>query len=85
VAGARRGRGASDGEHGDSRGVGNLVGAGPSIVGVSGSMRARDISRPTPEQIEQALDRLVIRRRPVERPGVPVAPKPAGPKPGPPT
>lgn len=37
---------------------------GPSIVGVSGAMRARDVSRPRPEHEAAAAQRLVIRRRP---------------------
>src|SRR4051812_39554256 len=31
-----------------------LVGSGPSRVGVSGSMRARDVSRPRPEDVSTA-------------------------------
>ncbi|MGH8889329.1 MAG: hypothetical protein ACRDV3_06145 [Acidothermaceae bacterium] len=33
----------------------NLVGAGPSQVGVVGALRARDVSRPTEEQVQRAL------------------------------
>ncbi|HVF18722.1 MAG TPA: hypothetical protein VNA14_00575 [Mycobacteriales bacterium] len=48
----------------DRSGVGGLVGAGPSMVGVSGSMRARDVSRPGDEHDEAAERDVVIRRRP---------------------
>lgn len=51
-----------------------LVGAGPSKVGISGSMRARDVSRPSREDISRAASDVVIRRRA----------QPAPPKPGPP-
>ena len=43
-----------------------LTGGGPSIVGVSGAMRARDVSRIKPEDDAAAAKRLVIRRRPPE-------------------
>ena len=49
-------------------GVGGLVGAGPSIVGVSGSMRARDVSRPAEEHEDAAERDVVIRRRPLDPP-----------------
>ncbi len=45
-------------------GGGGLTGGGPSIVGVSGSMRARDVSRVRPEDEAAAAKRLVIRRKP---------------------
>lgn len=41
-----------------------LGGGGPSIVGVSGSMRARDVSKPTAEDAEAAEKQVVIRRAP---------------------
>ena len=47
----------------DRGGVGGLVGAGPSVVGVSGSMRARDVSRPGPEHEAAAERDVVVRRR----------------------
>lgn len=34
--------------------LGGLVGAGPSKVGVCGAMRARDVSRPRPDQLAAA-------------------------------
>ncbi|HEV7207806.1 MAG TPA: hypothetical protein VGN54_03600 [Mycobacteriales bacterium] len=33
-----------------------LVGAGPSQVGINGALRARDVSRPTPEDEAAARD-----------------------------
>lgn len=42
---------------------GGLAGGGPSIVGVSGAMRARDVSRIRPEDEEKAA-RKPIRRNP---------------------
>lgn len=47
------------------------AGGGPSIVGVSGAMRARDVSRIRPEDEETAAKRLVIRRRPPDAPEPP--------------
>ncbi|HVE98168.1 MAG TPA: hypothetical protein VNA12_03220 [Mycobacteriales bacterium] len=44
-------------------GVGGLVGSGPSIVGVSGAMRARDVSRPGDAHDAAAEHDVVIRRR----------------------
>jgi hypothetical protein len=41
-----------------------LAGGGPSIVGVSGGMRARDVSRAKPEHDAIAAKRLVIRHSP---------------------
>lgn len=67
-SGDRRGRD----EGGALRG---LVGAGPSKVGVSGALRARDVSRPTDE------DLLLAEQAPMPRVGPPVTgpPKPKGP------
>jgi hypothetical protein len=45
------------------RGLRGLVGAGPSQLGVSGALRARDAARPTAEDIEAAERDLVIVRR----------------------
>jgi hypothetical protein len=45
------------------RGLRGLVGAGPSQVGVSGALRARDAARPRPEDIAAAEAELVIVRR----------------------
>ena len=44
-----------------------LVGGGPSNVGVSGAMRARDVSRPRPAD-EAAAAKKPIRRRPPDPP-----------------
>ena len=48
----------------ERKGRGGHDRGGPSIVGVSGAMRARDVSRVRPEDDEAAAKRLVIRRRP---------------------
>jgi hypothetical protein len=45
------------------RGLRGLVGAGPSQVGVSGALRARDAARPRPEDLAAAERDLVIVRR----------------------
>ena len=47
----------------DRGGIAQLTGGGPSIVGVSGAMRARDVARPRPEDRERAERTLVIKRR----------------------
>lgn len=52
-----------------------LVGAGPSKVGVSGSMRARDVSRPRPEDVTRARKDVVIRRRAQSTPPKPTPPQ----------
>lgn len=49
---------------GDARAVSGLTGGGPSLVGPVGAMRARDVSRPRPEDLERAERAVVIRRRP---------------------
>jgi hypothetical protein len=55
------------GRGGGGRGPGaGLTGGGPSIVGVGGAMRARDVSRPRPADEVRAAKTLVIRRRPEE-------------------
>jgi hypothetical protein len=41
-----------------------LTGGGPSIVGVSGAMRARDVSRIRAQDATAAEKRLVIKRNP---------------------
>jgi hypothetical protein len=45
------------------RGLRGLVGTGPSQVGVTGAMRARDAARPRPEDIAAAEAELTIVRR----------------------
>ena len=63
------------------RGVGGLVGSGPSIVGVSGAMRARDVSPVSAELLEQASKRVVVRRRTADVPPAPHGPVPHPPPP----
>jgi hypothetical protein len=67
----RRERAAQPGQaQGQSGGTGasGLVGAGPSMVGTSGAMRARDVARPTAEHVARAERTVVVRRRPPEQP-----------------
>jgi hypothetical protein len=70
-------------------GAAGLTGGGPSIVGVSGAMRARDVSRVRPEHDAAAERSVVIRRRPPDpepaaEPAVAPAVEPsAAPAPGP--
>ena len=47
----------------DERGLRDLVGSGPSQLGVSGALRGRDVNRPTPEDIAEAERDLEIVRR----------------------
>ena len=55
---------------GEERAATGLTGGGPSLLGVEGSMRARDVSRPTERDYADA-ERLVqvsYRQRPQSRP-----------------
>ena len=47
---------------GSANGVSGLTGGGPSIVGVSGGMRARDVSRVRAKDLARAEKTVVIRR-----------------------
>jgi hypothetical protein len=40
-----------------------LAGGGPSQLGVDGSMRARDVSRPTEADLDTAAEKVRISRR----------------------
>jgi hypothetical protein len=42
-------------------GLGGLVAAGPSRVGIDGAMRARDVARPSAADLAEAEEALVIR------------------------
>jgi hypothetical protein len=53
---AKKGGGSGGPGHG-------LTGGGPSIVGVQGAMRARDVSRPRPNDVAKAERGVVIRRQ----------------------
>jgi hypothetical protein len=44
-----------------------LVGAGPSQVGVVGALRARDVSRPSPEDVAHATAKPEPTARPAAR------------------
>jgi hypothetical protein len=45
------------------RALTDLVGAGRSQVGPEGALRARDVNRPTDEELAAAEDEVVIVRR----------------------
>jgi hypothetical protein len=57
------GRSVGKAERDAERGLRGLVGAGPSQVGISGAMRARDASRPTDEDLAAAERDVTIVRR----------------------
>jgi hypothetical protein len=89
AGGGRGGRAARSGSgQPTNAGVGGIVGAGPSMVGVVGAMRARDVSRPTDDDLERAERTVVVRRRSVDvatspsarrsSPATPVPTPPAG-------
>jgi hypothetical protein len=59
---ARRGRGGDDGA------MTGLTGGGPSLLGVDGSMRARDVSRPREEDVAVAEELVQVSYRPRSRP-----------------
>ncbi|MCW2496460.1 hypothetical protein, partial [Jatrophihabitans sp.] len=48
---------------GADRGLRDLVGGGPSALGVSGALRARDVDRPSPDELAAAERDVVIVRR----------------------
>jgi hypothetical protein len=71
-ASARRPSGSRSGGRGggEERAAAALTGGGPSVLGVKGSMRARDVSRPRAEDVAEA-ERLVqvsYRPRPKSQP-----------------
>jgi hypothetical protein len=47
----------------DERGLRDLVGAGPSWLGVDGALRARDVNRPTAEDLAEAEREVQVVRR----------------------
>jgi hypothetical protein len=60
------GHGAATGTGAAAGALRGLVGAGPSQVGVVGALRARDVSRPTPEDVVRA----VAKPEPTARPAI---------------
>ena len=66
---ARRRRTASDNQDRSGRdasadrGLREIVGAGPSQLGVSGALRGRDVKRPTADDLAAAERDVVIVRR----------------------
>jgi hypothetical protein len=71
--------------HHEGRGpLSGLIGAGPSRVGISGAMRARDVARPRPEDLAAAERDIEVKHaRPVNTPLTRKA-RPARPVPRPP-
>ncbi len=59
--GGRRARG--EATSGTDRGLRDLVGAGPSQLGVSGALRGRDVDRPSDDDLAEAERDVVIIRR----------------------
>ncbi|MEO9140302.1 MAG: hypothetical protein ABI345_14710 [Jatrophihabitans sp.] len=57
----RRRRASRDG--GADRGLRDLAGTGSSQVGVSGALRARDVNRPSADDLAEAERHLVLVRR----------------------
>jgi hypothetical protein len=53
---------------GDDASVAQLTGGGPSQLGVDGSMRARDVSRPRDEDVADAEEIVQVSYRPRGRP-----------------
>jgi hypothetical protein len=64
---------------GDESAAGSLTGGGPSQLGVGGSMRARDVSRPSTDDLAAAEDLVQVSFRPRFRPRpTSTGPQPAG-------
>jgi hypothetical protein len=56
-----------DDEHPDDRALDRLADRGPSRVGVDGALRARDVSRPRPADVDRAGRTVTVRKaRPLE-------------------
>lgn len=65
-AGTREKGGGREGntrKDGGERGLGDIVGAGRSQIGVGGALRARDVNRPTDEDLAEAEASVEIVRR----------------------
>ncbi len=60
----------ADEESADRRegGLSSLIGAGRSRVGMGGAMRARDVSRPSEEDLAAAEEEVVLRRSRADAP-----------------
>jgi hypothetical protein len=59
----KRAGGRGRGEHSGERALRDLVGAGPSLLGVSGALRGRDVNRPTEQDLAEAERDVAIVRR----------------------
>ena len=64
--GAGPGAGTGTGTAAGTGALRGLVGAGPSQVGIVGALRARDVSRPTPEDVVRAM----AKPEPIARPTI---------------
>ena len=82
-SGPRHSSGSSHEDSHGKDGLGGLVGGGPSKVGIDASMRARDVARPTAEDLAAAERDLVIRHAAthVDTRPLPTGITPARPKP----
>jgi hypothetical protein len=61
--GRRRQRGSRRGDAAEERGLRDLVGSGPSQLGVQGALRGRDVNRPTEQDLADAERDVEIVRR----------------------
>ncbi|HET7531286.1 MAG TPA: hypothetical protein VFJ98_10035 [Mycobacteriales bacterium] len=77
ASGGRRGERARGGDRprGSEEGAAAaLTGGGPSQLGIEGSMRARDVSRPRPSDVASAEKLVQVSYRPRSKPhGTPLA------------
>src|SRR3954470_3969392 len=66
-------------DRGEEGAAAALTGGGPSQLGVEGSMRARDVSRPQPVDVAEAERLVQVSYRPRSKPhGTPVQPDGSG-------
>lgn len=70
MAAAGRDRGSG----GEERATASLTGGGPSQLGVQGSMRARDVSRPRADDVAEAERLVQVSYRPRSHPRPPLHP-----------
>ena len=69
MAGARGSGGGRDRSgRGEERAAAALTGGGPSQLGVEGSMRARDVSKPRPADVAAAEKLVQVSYRPRSKP-----------------
>ncbi|HET6816743.1 MAG TPA: hypothetical protein VFH66_05905 [Mycobacteriales bacterium] len=63
-SGGRRGERGGRGSRGEEGAAAALTGGGPSQLGIEGSMRARDVSRPRVADVAAAEDLVQVSYRP---------------------